>query len=86
MHKAPVKSIPVTLNGVDSSTLIFGSEVGSGDLYDFPFTRRHVTHARTTELTTCLIIAGIQNFCQMSATVLFAPECLWCSWASGRSV
>ena len=59
-----MKSIPVTLNGVDSPTLIFGSGGGSGDLYGLPFTRRHVTHARTTELTTCLI-AGIQNFCRM---------------------
>ena len=79
MGKAPLNSIQLILNGVDSSTLIFGSGGGSG--YGLPFTRWHVTHAQTTELTICPI-AGIQNFCRMYATVAFAPECLWCKWAS----
>ena len=72
MWRAPVKSTPVTSNGLLCLVRTLGRGGGPGLEYDFPLTRRQVTHFRSKDLTTCLA-DGIQNFCLSDVTVALTP-------------
>ena len=69
-----MKLTPVTSKSLASLTLTLGSGGGSGCEYDFPATRRHRTHLRSRDFTTCLI-KGNQYFCLSAVTVALTPEC-----------
>ena len=80
-YRAPVKSTPVTVKGVVSSTLYLVNGGGSGAAYGLPGTLLHVTHFRTTDWTHWRIY-GIQYFCRRWVMTEVTPEWSWEEWAS----
>lgn len=70
--RAPVKSTPVTSNGLHCLVRTLGRGGGSGLEYGFPTTLQHETHFRNIDLTTCLA-DGIQYFSLSDVTVAFTP-------------